>query len=164
MGLLTVSLAIPEALRVIPKAFGQVVADRGRSGTDSVRVAHRHIRLFLLGYSLVLLFAFLVGSFLVPVVFGPGFGAASGVLGVVIVAEFLFTIHLNNHALLVGYCRIASVGAPQVLGAVVMVVLVLLMIPTWGLEGAAWACLLGYAALAGMSTVWTNRELRRIEA
>lgn len=164
LGLFTVALAIPEALRVIPKAFGQVVADRGRSGVDPVRVAHRHIRLFLLGYSLVLLFAFLVGSFLVPVVFGPGFSAASDVLGVVIAAEFLFAIHLKNHALLVGYCRIASVGAPQVLGAVVMVALVLLMIPTWGLEGAAWACLLGYAALAGMSTVWSNRELRRIEA
>jgi Na+-driven multidrug efflux pump len=45
-----------------------------------------------------------------------------------------------------------------------MVVLVLVMIPTWGIQGAAWASLLGYTALAGTSTVWTNRELRRIKA
>ena len=164
LGLLTVALAIPEALRVLPKAFGQVLADRGRSGIDSVRIAHRHIRLFLLGYGMVLLAALVVGSFLIPVVFGQGFRAAREVFAVVMAAEFLFGIHLARHALLVGFGRIVSIGVPQAVGAVVMVVLVLVMIPAWGIQGAAWASLLGYAALAGTSTVWTNRELRRIEA
>jgi hypothetical protein len=29
------------------------------------------------------------------------------------------------------------------------------------MQGAAWACLLGYSALALTSTIWTNHELRR---
>jgi Na+-driven multidrug efflux pump len=45
-----------------------------------------------------------------------------------------------------------------------MVVIVLVMIPAWGLQGAAWASLLGYTAMAGTSMIWTNRKLRRLEA
>jgi O-antigen/teichoic acid export membrane protein len=164
LGLFTVALAVPETLRVLPKAVGQVVADRGRSGIDSVATARRHTRLFVAGHGVVLAGAAAVGWILLPVVFGEGFTDARDVLLVVTAAEAVLGVHLMHQALLVGFARPKGIGLPQVVGAVVMVVLVLVMIPAWGIQGAAWASLLGYTALAGTSTVWTNRELRRIEA
>ena len=164
LGLFTVALAVPETLRVLPKAVGQVVADRGRSGIDSVATVRRHARLFVAGHGVVLAGAAAVGWILLPVVFGEGFTDARDVLLVVTAAEAVLGVHLMHQALLVGFARPKGIGLPQVVGAVVMVVLVLVMIPAWGIQGAAWASLLGYTALAGTSTVWTNRELRRIEA
>ena len=164
LGLFTVALAVPETLRVLPKAVGQVVADRGRSGIDSVVTARRHARLFVVGHGMVLATAAVAGWTLLPVVFGEGFTDARDVLVVVTAAEAVLAIHLMHQALLIGFGRPKGIGLPQVVGAVVMVVLVLVMIPTWGIQGAAWASLLGYTALAGTSTVWTNRELRRIKA
>ncbi len=164
LGLFTVALAVPETLRVLPKAVGQVVADRSRSGIDSVATARRHARLFVAGHGVVLAGAAAVGWILLPVVFGEGFTDARDVLLVVTAAEAVLGVHLMHQALLVGFARPKGIGLPQVVGAVVMVVLVLVMIPAWGIQGAAWASLLGYTALAGTSTVWTNRELRRIEA
>jgi O-antigen/teichoic acid export membrane protein len=164
LGLFTVALAVPETLRLLPKAVGQVIADRGRSGIDTVAVARRRMRLFVVGHGLVLAVAAAAGWFLMPVVLGEGFAGARDVLIVVTVAEAVLAVHLMHQALLVGFGRPKGIGPPQVVGAAVMVVIVLVMIPTWGLQGAAWASLLGYTAMAGTSMIWTNRELRRLEA
>jgi O-antigen/teichoic acid export membrane protein len=164
LGLFTVALAVPETLRLLPKAVGQVIADRGRSGIDTVAVARRRMRLFVVGHGLVLAVAAAAGWFLMPVVLGEGFAGARDVLIVVTVAEAVLAVHLMHQALLVGFGRPKGIGPPQVVGAAVMVVIVLVMIPAWGLQGAAWASLLGYTAMAGTSMIWTNRELRRLEA
>ena len=162
LGLFTVALAVPETLRVLPKAVGQVVADRGRSGIDSVATARRHTRLFVAGHGVVLAGAAAVGWILLPVVFGEGFTDARDVLLVVTAAEAVLGVHLMNQILLVGFGRPHGIGVPQVVGAVVMVALALAMIPKWGMHGAAWAALFGYSALALTSTIWTNHELRRV--
>ena len=162
LGLFTVALALPETLRVLPKAVGQVVADRVRSGIDPIAVAQRHLRVFVVGHGLVLAVATAVGWVLLPVIFGEGFADARDVLALVTAAEFVLVIHLMCQALLVGFGRPKGIGLPQVVGAVVIVVLNIVMIPRWGVHGAAWACLFGYAALAAVSTAWTSRELRKI--
>ena len=164
LGLFTVALAVPETLRLLAKAAGQVIADRGRSGIDTVAVARRRMRLFVAGHGLILAAGAVAGWLLMPVVLGEGFTGARDVLIVVTVAEAVLAVHLMYQALLVGFGRPKGIGPPQMVGAAVMVVIVLVMIPTWGLQGAAWASLLGYTALAGTSMVWTNRELRRLEA
>mgnify|MGYP006184997997 FL=1 len=161
LGLFTVALAVPEALRVLPKAFGQVIADRGRSGIDSVDTARRHCRLAVAGHCAVLAVAASLGWLLLPAVFGEGFSGARDVLVVVTLAEAMLSVHLMDQALLVGFGRPYGIGIPQVVGAVVTIALDLIMIPKWGMQGAAWACLFGYSALALTSTIWTNHELRR---
>jgi O-antigen/teichoic acid export membrane protein len=113
---------------------------------------------------MVLAAAALVGWLLLTVVFGKGFAESRDVLIIVTAAEAVLSVHLMHQALLVGFARPKGIGVPQVTGAVVMVALDLIMIPRWGMQGAAWAALFGYSALALTSTVWTNRELRRITA
>jgi len=162
LGLFAVALAVPETLRILPKAVGQVVADRARSGIDSVATARRHTRLFMVGHGVVLAVAAAVGWVLLPVVFGEGFTGARDVLVVVTAAEAVLAVHLMQQALLVGFARPKGIGVPEVVGAVAMVVLTLVMIPRWGMQGAAWATLFGFLVLALTSTIWTNHELRRI--
>ena len=162
LGLFTIAIAVPETLRILPRAVGQVIADRARTGVDDVMDARRHARLFMVGHGLVLAVAALVGWLIIPVVFGEGFRQAREVLVLLTVAEFVLTLHLMYQALLTGFGRPSGIGLPSVVGAVVMVVLNLTMIPAWGMQGAAWACLIGFSALAAVSIGWTNRELRRI--
>ena len=164
LGIYTVALAIPETLRILPRAVGQVVADRGRSHMDTVAGSRRHARVFVVAHVMVLAAAALVGWLFIPKVFGKGFAESRDVLVVVTAAEAVLSIHLMHQALLVGFARPKGIGVPQVAGAVVMVALDLVMIPRWGMQGAAWAALFGYSALALTSTVWTNRELRRTKA
>ena len=163
LGLFTIALAVPEALRVLPKAVGQVIADRGRSGIDPVGTARRHCRLFIVGHCAVLTVAAALGWVLLPAVFGEGFSSARDVLVIVTVAEAVLSIHLMDQALLVAFGRPQGIGVPQVIGALVTVGLTLTMIPRWGMNGAAWACLFGYSALALSSTVWTSHELKRVK-
>ena len=162
LGLFTVAIAVPETLRVLPRAVGQVVADRARSGVDQLVTARRNTRLFVVGHGFVLVAAAVVGWLTIPIVFGEGFQEARDVLVVVTVAELVLTLHFMYQALLVGFGRPSGIGLPSVVGAVVMVVLNLIMIPAWGMQGAAWACLLGFSVLAAVSAGWTNRELRGI--
>ena len=161
LGVFAVALTVPETLRILPRAVGQVIADRVRSGVDQLAMARRHARLFVAGHALLLAASFFVAWLVIPIVFGNGFLGARDILLVVTAAEAVLSIHLMQQALLVGFGHPSGIGIPQVAGATVMVALDLVLIPAWGIQGAAWACLLGYSTLAATSTVWTNRELRR---
>ncbi len=164
LGIYSVALAIPEALRILPYSVGQVIADRGRSHIDTVAESRRHTRIFVVAHVLVLAIAALVGWVLLPVVFGTSFVESRDVLVIVVAAEAVLSIHLMHQVLLVGFARPKGIGVPQVVGAVAVVALDLVMIPRWGMQGAAWAALTGYSIMALVSTVWTNHELRRMSA
>lgn len=164
VGLYAAAMAIPETLRILPMAVGQVLADRSRSGIDSVVDVRRHGRLVVLGYLLVLIVGALVGFVALPLLFGEGFSEARDVLVIVMIAELFMSVHLMQQAALLGFGRPRGIGVPRVIGGAVTVVLGLVMIPTWGLHGAAWASLIGYAVLAATAVLWTNRELRRVQA
>lgn len=162
VGLFTVALAVPETLRILPKAFAQVIADRGRGGLASVETVRRSVRLFTFAHWLLLSVALVVGHWLLPRVFGEGFREARDILVVVTIAEAILVVHLMHQAVLVAFARPAGIGVPQVAGAVAVGILDLVMIPTWGLQGAAWACVIGYGVLAATSARWVDRELRKV--
>lgn len=163
LGLYTVALAIPEALRILPRAFGQVIADRGRSGLEPAADLRRHCRIFLIGHAFVLGAVVTIGWAILPVVFGDGFRQARDVLVVVTIAEVLLSVHLMDQALLVGFGRFRGIGWPQIIGGIVVVILDVVMIPIWGLWGAVWACVVGYGALAASSAIWAHREVQRLK-
>ena len=164
VGLYTVALAFPETLRILPMAVGQVMADRGRSGIDSAALVRMRGRLAVMGYFLILGIATMVGWFLLPMVFGEGFREARDVLVIVTVAEAFLSVHLMQQVLLIGFGRPRSIGVPTTVGGVVVIVLDLVMIPAWGIHGAAWAAVVGYGVLSLMSVLWTGRNLTKTNA
>jgi O-antigen/teichoic acid export membrane protein len=161
VGLFAVALTIPETLRNVAKAVGQVIADRGRSGVDSVDVARRHCQLFVFANCGVLIVGTTLGWLLLPTLFGAGFTEAREVLVVVTVAEVAMSVHLMGQAMLVGFGSPRGIGLPQIVGAVVTVLLNVAMVPRWGIQGAAWACLLGFSVLAVASSLWARYEIER---
>ena len=76
----------------------------------------------------------------------------------------ILSVHLIYQALLVGFTGPRAIGLPQVVGGLVTVALTVVMIPRWGLHGAAVACASGYAVLAVTSGIWTTRELKKVGA
>jgi len=66
-----------------------------------------------------------------------------------------------GQAMLVGFGSPRGIGLPQIVGAVVTVLLNVAMVPRWGIQGAAWACLLGFSVLAVASSLWAKYEIER---
>ena len=161
VGLFAVALTIPETLRIVARAVGQIIADRGRSGVDSVGTLMRHCQLFILVNCALLTVGTTLGWLLLPTLFGAGFTEARGLLVVVTVAEVAMSVHLMGQAMLVGFGSPRGIGLSQVVGAVVATLLNLVMIPRWGMQGAAWACLFGFSAMALASALWTRHEIKR---
>jgi O-antigen/teichoic acid export membrane protein len=163
VGLFAVAVTVPETLRNISVAVGQVIADRARSGADSVETSKRHVRLFVAGNCVLLAVGTAAGWLLLPTLFGSGFTEAREILIVLCIAEVAMSVHLMGQALLVGFGRPSGIGLPQVVGAAAMIVLNLAMIPRWGIEGAAWASLIGFLALGFTSAVWASHELGQVK-
>jgi len=163
VGLFAVAVTVPETLRNISVAVGQVIADRARSGADSVETSKRHVRLFVAGNCVLLAVGAAAGWLLLPTLFGSGFTEAREILIVLCIAEVAMSVHLMGQALLVGFGRPSGIGLPQVVGAAAMIVLNLAMIPRWGIEGAAWASLIGFLALGFTSAVWASHELGQVK-
>ncbi len=158
-GIYTVALAIPETLRILPMAVGQVIAARGRSGIDSASTVKRNGLIALLGHFVVLTVGAAIGWALLPHVFGEGFKQARNILVVVTAAEAVLSVHVMNQALLFGFGRPRSIGVPGAVGGLVVILLDLALIPRWGIHGAAWASLVGYVVLSSTSVWWTARDL-----
>ena len=163
VGLFAAAVTVPETLRNISVAVGQVVADRARSGVDTVDTAKRHVRLFIVGNCTLLAAGAVIGWLLLPTLFGVGFIESREILVVLCVAEVAMSVHLMGQAFLIGFGRPSAIGLPQLVGAVTMIVLNLVMIPRWGLSGAAWASLLGFSVLALTSIVWARHEAGRVK-
>jgi len=159
-GIYTVALAIPETLRILPVAVGQVIAARGRSGIDSVSTVRRNGIIALLIHLVILTTGAAIGWALLPQAFGEGFKQARDVLVIVAAAEAILSVHVMSQALLFGFGRPRSIGVPGAVGGVVVILLDLVMIPLWGIHGAAWASVAGYVVLSSTSVWWTARDLR----
>ena len=129
---------------------------------DTVEAVRRSVRLFTVCHWMVLSVAMLAGHWLLPRVFGDGFSEARDVLVLVTVAEAILVVHLMHQAVLVAFARPARIGVPQVIGASTVGILDLVLIPVWGLQGAAWACIIGYGVLAVTSVRWVDHELRAV--
>jgi len=162
VGILAVALMIPETLRMLPKAFGQVAADRGRHSINSAAEIRQLSKRFLIVYSILLVTMGLTGMAVLQSVFGQGFRSAAQFIPVAVVAEMFLATHLFSQALLEGFGRFNVIGRAQVIGGSVTVVLNIVLIHFWNIWGATVACLLGYGTLSVVSMVLSREELRRL--
>ena len=84
--------------------------------------------------------------------FGPAYWSGLGVVPVVTLGYLFNGLYYVMLAPLMIDKRMASVGMATWVGALINVVLNILVIPRWGMMGAAWATCAAYAAMAG--AVW----------
>lgn len=158
VGLYSVALAYTEVIWVIPTAAAQAVvplAARPDSKLNTPRVSRTVVALMLLFVGIVCVTA----PLLLPLVFGRQFsGAGQAIVPLAFAAVGVGVWKLVGHDLIArGDARTRLWTG--VFGIVVMVLSGAVLIPLYGIAGAAFASLLAYFTSAGlMVKVWCRRE------
>lgn len=139
----TVSLvALPQAARLTP----------GQARTDAVR---RLVQLTFATSATVTVPLVIVTPFLLRVLFGPSFEPVANVARILLVAAVLFATGRVLSALLKGLGRPLDAGFADAMAACVTVGSLVLLLPGFGLTGAAISSLLTY----GVSAAWLARRV-----
>lgn len=135
-------------LRLPSVSIGQVLMHDIASGAATpgkvwLRVVQAEI-IVLAPAALVALSA----DWLVPAVLGDGFAAAVPVVRVLLLAEICLAPFMILGRVLVGHGETLGAGGTSAAGAIVFVVLALILVPTGGALGGAWASAGAYAAMS----------------
>lgn len=154
VGLYSVAAACSELVRLVPMATGQVVLHRVATGLVSIRRA-AHVGVALTAAAAVAL-ALIAGAAptIVGTVFGDDYREAADVIRIIAIAEIAMTVYLIASHILLGAGRAKEAALAAVTGAAIVLALDLVLVPRYGITGAAWASLVGYWAMAVVATRW----------
>lgn len=159
-GIYSAAATLSEVARVVPLAVGQVLL-HGRSAQAVLRSTEQQIRRWsIILTSCVLLAIMLVAPRLIVLLFGPEYNDAARVLRLLLVAELLLASWFIDNRLLVGSGRFGAASLTTAVSAFVVLAGDLILVPTFGLDGAAVASMLSY----GTAAMLAHRLLRRPEA
>jgi O-antigen/teichoic acid export membrane protein len=125
------------------------IADRATADRE-VRVA-KGIRMQIPGSVALVLVAGLIIPWMLPLVYGEGFRAAVAPFSVLLPGVVFRTIHLATSAYFLGVGAPGALLVPVMSAAVVSLGLDLLVVPRFGLLGAAATTVLGELAMAALS-------------
>ena len=158
-GVYAVAAGVTELLLQVPNAFSFVLLSRG-AAAESADAAEMSVTVARISFTISLAGAVVlvpVSFVLVPLVFGNEFSLAgwpiAGLAGGVVM--------LSHYKVLATY--LAARGKPEcysyaaALSAVVTLLLDLLLMPRWGIWGAAVASSLAYSVAAIMTIIWFRR-------
>ncbi|OON66750.1 lipopolysaccharide biosynthesis protein [Hymenobacter sp. CRA2] len=160
VGVLSVGVALAEAIWLIPRSVSQVqyvdmvhADDKAGQAAHTVRIA----RTALLATAAALLVLLLLPAAVLAAVFGPEFGAARPLIALLApgVLAVSLTMLLNSYFAGQGIYRVNNLAATA--GLAVTLLACTTLIPLWGAAGAALATTLSYVA----STSYLLTQFRR---
>lgn len=150
VGVYSVAATVPEFLRVIPMAMAQSVFYRVASGKNGARDFRRATLVSFAGTAALAAVTFLLAPVIVPMVFGPEFNAAVTPLRILLLAETGMTLFYVEGAVLGGLGRLSDGAKAAVVGFAVVLLADVLLIPSYGLVGAAWASVVAYSVMSAV--------------
>jgi O-antigen/teichoic acid export membrane protein len=153
LGNYTVAVSLSLVASPVSFAFGYVAFPRvaSSSSTEDRRRVGRTSILGALGTaSLILLPMSLVSPWLVPTVFGSGYESAVTTLWVLVPAAVVFIVNQVMEEILRGRGLPSVPAIAEGAGALVTIVLLLLLVPKFGIIGAAIASGIAYSVVAGL--------------
>lgn len=158
LGLYVVAVSLADLVLVVNNALREVVFSMESKGPRGERIATAAristAAALVTGAGIVIL-----GIWMIPVLFGPGFETAWPVTAILVLGAVL-----GNPGSLAG-TGLAAAGRPElrswslVAGALVNVVLVLVLVPPFGAVGAAFATMGGSVTAASGNLLFTTRLL-----
>jgi O-antigen/teichoic acid export membrane protein len=156
-GVYSIALTLSEILRVLPEA-GQMAIYSHRTAEGQLAAVVPVARTVLLSTTMVSVATAAVGYWLIPVVFGAPFAGASAALVALVpgLAGLAVSYAVSPVLVLRGRIRANSVMAS--LSLALMIGLDWLVIPRWGLVGAAGVSSLAYGTLALLQVLLVKRE------
>lgn len=146
IGLYSVGVNLAEILWQIPSAIGVVILSRTAIGNDANQkyTIAKALRLSLLLMTLVAVISIIIMPYFIPLVYGTEFKESINVNRILMIGVVIFTFFkiLNS--------RIAGLGKPHLTIVIFIPCLLfkilanLLLVPLYGIEGAAWASNISY--------------------
>jgi O-antigen/teichoic acid export membrane protein len=148
VGVYSVAATAPELLRLPTLALSQPIFHRLASGSARIADFRRTRRLSLAVTAVLTAATFFVAPFAVKLLFGDRFAAAVTPLRVLLLAEFGITVfYLDASSLAAGMHRVGDAGVAALAGFAVVALSDLLLIPSYGIAGAAWASVIAYTVM-----------------
>lgn len=163
VGIYSVAATAPEFIRLLPMALSQSVFHRLASGAAAVRDFRKARALCVLLTLGLIAVAFPVAPLAVHIVFGPEFASAVLPLRILLLAEIGMALFSLDGAALMGRGRVSDMALAATLGLVLVSAADLLLIPTYGLPGAAWASVFAYSIMGAASVFLLDRHTRRFQ-
>lgn len=145
-GVYSVAATFAEALRQVPNALGQILAFGRTSGRIPRQLERRARALVVVATAAGLLVLGAAADPLLKRLVGVEFAAAVVPLRILLVGEVFIAIWLLDSRLLLGSGRLGAASATTMISMVVLVVGDLLLVPLFGIGGAAAASVIAYAA------------------
>lgn len=159
VGIYSVAATAPEMLRMPVLALSQPIFHRLASGSARVADFRRIRRLSLLATAGLAAVTFLVAPFAVRVLFGPEYAGAVTPLRILLLAELGITaFYLDASSLAAGLGRVGDAGFAAFAGLVLVAVADLVLIPLYGIAGAAWASVIAYSGMGLMADLFVRRR------
>jgi O-antigen/teichoic acid export membrane protein len=101
---------------------------------------------------------FAIAPFAIDLLVGPKFAGAIMPLRILLVGAVLLSSYQLDAYSLAAHGRIGLAGGATLVGFVVVLVSDLLLIPAYGIVGAAWASVGAYGAMAVLARILVRRE------
>jgi len=157
IGLYFVAVRLSEITAVLASSVAdalmpEVAATKNPARADDLLA--RSLRLTVYTHLTVLLPLWLAAPYILRLIYGEGFLAASGTLRVLLLASVVLTAGGIAISGLQGFGYPGLATTARVASAVVTVVALLTLLPRYGIAGAAIASLLGYTVMMVVSFSW----------
>jgi len=158
VGVYGIAVVLTELIWNVPGAIGNALYPRATSKkADSAEVTARVCRMSLLVVGALCVGAALLGPLLIPVVFGQAFAGAVPALWALLPGVLALTAAKIVSPFLVGHKRPSVLSGCALVSLAVTICLDLLLIPRWGILGAALASSAAYATAAALAVVAYSR-------
>lgn len=157
VGIYSVAATVSELLRVLPMALSQSVFYQVASGKSGPGDFRRARTLCLLAGAVLGLAGFVAAPVAVRAVFGTEFEAAVLPLRVLLLAELAMVYFYVDGAVMGGLGRLGAAAKVAMVGLALVAVADVVLIPPFGLAGAAWASVMAYGAMGALM----HRMLRK---
>jgi antigen flippase len=157
-GVYSVALTLSEVLRAIPEA-GQMAIYARAAGDAQLPAVGSFTRMIVVATGAGSVLVAGLNYLLVPVVFGAAFAPASLAFVALVPGLAGLAVSYTVSPLLVLRGRIRATSAAAVAALVVMIALDLIVIPRWGIVGAAGASSIAYCLLATLQVRAIRRDV-----
>jgi len=151
----TTPIAVPE---VISSSIAQVVFFGRASGKMSKKSALRWAGLAAFQTAIVGALVTMFGPWAISLVFGAEFDVSHSLLAVMALSEVVLAPYIVLSRAVAGDAKVGLAGFGGILGIAVTLAAVVLLVPRFGLPGAALGDAIGYCVMSGCSVVFLLRK------
>lgn len=150
IGLYAVAVALAEITATLASSVADALMPEVAAANDpkaSALLVGKSLRLMFYAHFLVLIPLWLAAPYILQVIYGESFLAATGALRLLLLASIVWSAGLTVISGLDGFGRPGLSSVARLASTVTTVAALLVFLPRWGIIGAAAASLLGYGTL-----------------